>query len=139
MRLGPIIIIEDDEEDQAIYKHALDTMGVENNIRFFELCGTALDYLLTTSDQPFIILSDINMPLMNGFEFRERMLGDDYLKALGIPFIFISTSANAATVRQAHLLSVQGYFQKPNSIAEIRNMFTIIIEYWRMCTHVNDE
>ena len=138
MTRGPILIVDDDHDDQEIYGDAIKSMGILNEIRFFDGGQEALDYLLTTSEQPFIILSDINMPVMNGLQFKEKIQQDDYLREKGIPFIFISTNATASVVHKAHALSVQGYFEKPDSLANVKAMLRKLFDYWELCKHINN-
>lgn len=135
---GPIIIVDDDEDDRELYAEIIHEIGVPNKIHFFGEAALALQYLLTTREQPFIILSDVNMPRMTGLEFKAQIQADDYLRQKGIPFVFISTNASADAVRKAHRLSVQGYFQKPTSLESIRLMFLCIFEYWTLCRHINN-
>ena len=138
MTKGPIVIVDDDKDDQEIYAEAIEAIGITNELRFFPGGQKALDYLLTTSEQPFIILSDINMPIMNGLEFKEKIQQDKFLRQKGIPFIFISTNASSTVVRKAHELSVQGYFQKPNNLKEIKVMLQKLFDYWELCKHINN-
>src|SRR4051812_45624794 len=138
MTQGPIVIIDDDQDDQEIYSEVIQSMGITNEIRIFQGGEQALEYLTTTEDQPFIILSDINMPGMTGLELKKNMQEDPYLAAKGIPFVFISTNATKASVRHAHALSVQGYFQKPSTIEEINDMLRTLFAYWEHCRHINN-
>jgi CheY-like chemotaxis protein len=86
MTKGPIVIVDDDEDDREIYTDAIKTIGIPNEIRFFNSAQAALDYLYTTTEQPFIILSDVNMPGMTGIQFRGKIQQDDYLSSKGILF-----------------------------------------------------
>jgi len=138
MTKGPIVIVEDDKDDQEIYSVAIRALGIRNELRFFDTCMAVLEYLNETEEQPFIILSDINLPAMTGLELKKHMEEDPYLKAKGIPFVFISTNSSKASVRHAHALSVQGYFQKPNSMEEIMNTLQILFQYWERCKHINN-
>jgi CheY-like chemotaxis protein len=138
MTKGPIVIVDDDRDDQEIYGEAIKAINIPNELRFFDGGEGALQYLYTTPEQPFIILSDVNMPLMNGLEFKGRIQEDEYLRNKGIPFVFISTNANKSAVRQAHVLSVQGYFQKPNNMEGIKKMLRTLFDYWELCRHVNN-
>jgi CheY-like chemotaxis protein len=138
MTKGPIIIVDDDPDDREIYAEAIKAIGIPNDIRFFETCQSALNYLTTTSEQPFIILSDVNLPVMNGLQFKTKIQEDNYLREKGIPFVFISTNASAMAVRQAHALSVQGYFEKPFSMEDIKSMLRKLFEYWELCKHINN-
>jgi CheY-like chemotaxis protein len=135
---GPIIIVDDDRDDQEIYAEAIRAIGIESQINFFDGAQKALDYLNTTEEQPFIILSDVNMPKINGIQFKEIIQASDYLKSKGIPFVFISTNADAAAIRKAHELSVQGYFQKPNNLEDIKLMLQVLFHYWELCKHINN-
>ena len=138
MTKGPIIVVDDDKDDQEIYAMAIKAIGISNEIMFFDGAKAALSYLLVTEDQPFIILSDINMVGMTGLEFKRRMQEDPYLCTKGIPFVFISTDASRVSVRHAHALSVQGYFAKPNNIEGIQSMLRTLFEYWALCKHINN-
>lgn len=138
MTKGPIVIVDDDSDDREIYAEAIKALGIPNEILFFEGGQQALDYLNTTEEQPFILLSDINMPGMTGLELKKHMEEDPYLKSKGIPFVFISTDGSKVSVRHAHALSVQGYFQKPNNMEEIKEMLRVLFEYWERCKHINN-
>lgn len=138
MTKGPIIIIEDDKDDQDLYSEALKDIGIFNEIYFFDGGKQVLDYLVNTEEQPFIIISDINMPGMTGLELKKYMEDDPYLRAKGIPFVFISTNATKVSVRHAHALSVQGYFQKPNSMGELKELLRVLFDYWARCKHINN-
>jgi CheY-like chemotaxis protein len=138
MTKGPIIIVEDDKDDQSVYSEALKAIGVPNEVLFFGGGKETLEYLSATEDQPFIILSDINMPGMNGLEFKRHIQEDPYLVTKGIPFVFISTNATKVSVRHAHALSVQGYFEKPHSMDAIKAMLRTLFDYWALCKHINN-
>jgi CheY-like chemotaxis protein len=58
--------------------------------------------------------------------------------AKGIPFVFISTNASKTSVRHAHALSVQGYFEKPNNMDEVKEMLGTLFSYWDKCKHINN-
>lgn len=138
MTKGPIVIVEDDADDQDIYTEIIRAIGVQNEIRFFSTGRKALDYLSTTEEQPFIIISDVNMPGMTGLELKRHIQEDAYLTSKGIPFVFISTDASKVSVRHAHALSVQGYFEKPPNVEAIKNMLRILFDYWKLCKHINN-
>ena len=55
---GPIIIIEDDLDDQELLGEAFKQLNVMNEVIFFSDSYKALDYLVTTHIKPFIIFSD---------------------------------------------------------------------------------
>lgn len=130
---GPIIIIDDDLEDQQILDEIFKNLDIPNKIIFFADGNDALQYLITTDDQPFLILSDINMPRMDGFEVRNRIWRNDNLKSRFIPYLFFTTSVEKKAVYDAYNLSVQGFFVKPTTMAEMQNSLKKIIDYWQEC------
>ena len=130
---GPIIIIEDDVDDLEIFSDIFKKLGYVNEVVFFQDGNEALDYLNKTDCNPFLILSDINMPKINGFELRNKIFTNDQLQTKCIPYLFFTTGANKKSVIDAYALSVQGFFLKPTSIQGLEATIRKIVEYWQEC------
>ena len=135
---GPIIIVDDDKDDRELYEECLRAIGISNKILYFGTGKDALNYLIETEDQPFIIISDVNLPGMTGLELKRQIQDDPFLCTKGIPFVFLSTHAGKVSVRHAHALSVQGYFVKPSNVDGVKRVFRMIFEYWEECKHINN-
>ena len=135
---GPVIIIEDDIDDQEFLTEIFIKLNYQNEILFFRDGELALDHINTTHDLPFLILSDINMPRTNGFALREKLKTDEKLSNKCIPYLFFSTASNQKYVIDAYSLSVQGFFVKPHSMTELEKTISVIMEYWRRCAAPND-
>jgi CheY-like chemotaxis protein len=135
---GPVIIIEDDADDQEILTEIFQKLNYPNEIVFFFDGQEALRYINKTDILPFLILSDINMPKLSGFELREKLKTDAELKIKCIPYLFFSTALNQKTVIDAYSMSVQGFFVKQSSISEIEKTISVIMEYWKLCAAPND-
>ncbi len=134
---GPIVCIDDDEDDLHMMKKAIENLQVSNRLELFTDSEAAFDYLKTTQEKPFLILCDVNMPRLNGLDLRKRMNSTQYLRRKCIPFIFISTSARQPEVEVAYDQTVQGYFQKAVSFEGIEKQLGSIIAYWQECLHPN--
>ena len=130
---GPIIVIEDDIDDQELLVEIFKKLGYKNKIVYFHDGNEALEFLNHTDNQPFLILSDINMPKINGFELRNKVFTNEQLQTKCIPYLFFTTGANKKSVVDAYALSVQGFFLKPNSLQEFENTIKKIVEYWKEC------
>jgi two-component SAPR family response regulator len=78
MKSGPIILIEDDIDDKTIFKAILKELNIPNKFTWFDNCIDSWKYLKSTSDQPFIIFCDINLPKQNGIDFK-RQIDEDKL------------------------------------------------------------
>ena len=106
---GPIILVDDDAEDEEIFREILRELGVQNRLIHFNVCSDAFEYLKRTSDSPFLIISDVNLPGQNGVEFKRQLDEDPYLRAKSIPFVFLSTSTDEKAVNTAYKeMTVQG-------------------------------
>src|SRR4051794_32842368 len=99
---GPVIIIEDDLDDQEFLIETFEKIDIPNKLKMFENGGDAFDYLSKTNDRPFLILSDINMPKMNGFQLREKLHTDKRLSLKTVPFIFFSSGYSKEDVLKAY-------------------------------------
>src|SRR5436190_15612382 len=98
---GPILLIEDDQDDQEMLKEVFEELKIPNILRFFDSCCKAFDYLLTTIEKPFLIISDINMPIMSGLDLKRNINNNEILRRKGIPFVFLSTTPENTVVSQA--------------------------------------
>ena len=132
-KTGPIIVIEDDLDDQEILVEIFQKLGYPNKVIYFVDGNEALEYLNKSEVQPFLILSDINMPRMNGFELRNKVFTNEQLQTKCIPYLFFTSGANRKSVTEAYAMSVQGFFLKPSSMAGLENTIKKIIEYWQEC------
>ncbi|MGZ8522890.1 MAG: response regulator [Chitinophagaceae bacterium] len=132
-KTGPIIIIEDDLDDQEILEGIFQKLKYKNKIVFFSDGEKALAYLNQATDLPFLILSDINMPRLNGMELRKKIHTDAELQIKCVPYLFFTTSANKNSVVDAYSMSAQGFFIKDNSESELEITIKIMVEYWQRC------
>ncbi|CAN5233820.1 response regulator [soil metagenome] len=135
---GPVIIIEDDLDDQLLLEVVFRKLGYPNKVIYFVDGQQALDYLNMTEEAPFLILSDINMPKLNGFALRDKIHMDAQLKVKCIPYLFFSTAVSQQMVIDAYSLSVQGFFVKQESMDELEKTITVIMEYWKRCAAPNN-
>lgn len=137
-RNGPVVIIEDDADDQALLLEVFNKLNYTNQIIFFLDSEKALEYLNLTDTTPFLILSDINMPRLDGFALRNKIYTNEQLKLKCIPYLFFSTSAAQKAVIDAYSMSVQGFFIKQNTMVELEKTISVIMEYWKRCVAPND-
>ena len=132
-KTGPIIVIEDDIDDKELLEEIFVKLGYINKIIFFADGNEALEFLNKTEEPPFLILSDINMPKINGFELRNKVFTNEQLHIKCIPYLFFTTGATKQSVIDAYAMTVQGFFVKPNSVQDLENTIKTIVEYWQKC------
>jgi len=134
---GPILWLEDDEEDQQIILEALEEIKPVQQVKFFNNGEELLEYLRDLDERPFLILCDVNMPGMNGLQVRDEINKDETLRKKAIPFVFFSTTANERDVQKAYDMVVQGYFEKGHNFNELKSRLRRIFDYWNDCKHPN--
>ena len=134
---GPIVMIEDDEDDRDTFRDVFNELDFKNEVLFFKDGELALEFLIKTDIKQFIIFSDINMPKLNGMELREKIHQNEDLRVKSIPYLFFSTNAEQKHVVDAYSKSIQGFFIKPSNFDEIKQTIKTIIEYWQKCVSPN--
>ncbi|MCE7064092.1 response regulator [Dyadobacter sp. CY326] len=135
---GAVVIIEDDLDDQFLLEEVFKSLPYTNERLYFSDGEAALDYLHTTPKLPFLILSDINMPRLDGFELRQKLHTDAELNLKCIPYLFFSTAINQEMVINAYSMSAQGFFIKQSSFSELHKTVQIIMDYWGRCAAPNN-
>lgn len=124
------LVIDDDSDDRELFSEAL--ASVDPAI----VCDQATDGAealkrLTTQeiDQPDIVFLDINMPVMNGWQFLTLLKSEDRYK--DIPVIVYTTSSNLKDKLIADDLGALCFITKPHAFGRLKNMLGIVV------THVN--
>ena len=112
-------------------------MNCPNEVIFFGDGEAALEFLVHTSIEPFIIFSDINLPKLNGVELREKVHNNEDLRLKSIPYLFFTTTAEQKHVVDAYSKSIQGFFIKPHTYDKLKGTIQKILEYWQECISPN--
>lgn len=132
---GKIVLVDDQKYEKELLNNALEDNGWGIKVEYFNNARDALEHLQKNVDEIFLIISDMNMPGMNGMEFKKAIDKDDYLRQKSIPFIFASSEPARKDVLEAYQYRVQGFFKKPYTVEEQSAMLETIIQYWIACIH----
>ncbi|RAV99541.1 response regulator [Pseudochryseolinea flava] len=109
-----ILIIDDDEDDCMLIKDSLVQIGIRHPIKIVLGGQQALDLLQTlTLELPLLIILDLNMPLMDGFQVLDR-INSDYK----IPVVMYTTSCDDETVAKAKSAGAIDCIKKGTSYAD---------------------
>ncbi len=137
---GVIVIIEDDIDDCKFLAEIIKELEIPNEIRWFETAQSAMEFIASTFQSIFIIISDTNLPGRSGLEFKKSIDDDPVLRRKSIPFVFYSTAANQAEVNEAYLtMTIQGFFKKGSDYESSKIALKAIFDYWRLCRHPNTQ
>jgi CheY-like chemotaxis protein len=129
--LKPVLLVEDDSVDAMTVKRAFKDLRVMNPLTHRINGEEALEYLRDkSSEEPCVILLDLNMPKMNGIEFLKVVKADDVLKR--IPVIVLTTSKEECDIMDSFKLSVAGYIVKPVNYTKFVETIRTIDLYWTL-------
>lgn len=136
---GKIILVDDDSYEKELLQLALKRRGWDSRVEYFDNPNDALEHLRQNADEIFLIISDMNMPAMNGMDFKKAIDNDLKLREKSIPFIFATSAQVKEEITQAFAYRVQGFFHKPNTTEEQADILDIIVKYWIISSHPNKD
>jgi response regulator RpfG family c-di-GMP phosphodiesterase len=134
---GKIILIDDNSLEEELMLECVTKGHWHAEVKYFDNAEDALKYLRVTNDIIFLIICDMNMPRMSGLDLKKVIDADKSLRSKVIPFIFATTTATNAEIKEAYEYGIQGYFEKPMDLDKICEMIEIIFNYWLLCLHPN--
>jgi len=111
----PILVVDDDEIDRRSMRRAFDKLGMLGQVEFANGGAAGIDHLLQKLlskqlERPYLIVLDINMPCINGFDFLEMIREDAQLRNSCV--FIMTTSLDATDIGRAYDLDVAGYLIK---------------------------
>jgi len=120
-----ILVVDDSETMRAAIRKVVGMSGVP--VGEFLEAGNGKEALAVLEDSWVdVILSDINMPEMNGIEFLQRVKSEEVYR--NIPVIIITTEASQARMDEAESLGASGYVKKPFLPETIKMILTDVLE-----------
>ena len=119
-----ILLIDDNDIDaksirRLVTRHSLGLPIVRacNGVEALEILNAPAEKGLYLPYLPYIILLDINMPLMNGFELLDHLLENG--PAVEVPIYILSTSDSIIDRRKMSKYPISGYLVKPLTIESL--------------------
>jgi CheY-like chemotaxis protein len=116
--IDTLALIDDDETYQFIAKHTIMNLNIVDRLKIFSNGKEAIDYLRSKlhdpSQLPDVILLDLNMPVMDGWDFLERYLMLQPRIGKKIHIYIVTSSVDPVDVERANRINaVTDYFVKP--------------------------
>ncbi len=116
-----VLIVDDSAAIRKILQRVL--RQTEMPIGTIHEAGDGLEALALLEKQTVgLILSDINMPNMDGLEMLSKIMSNDAYKS--VPVIMITTEGNHDKVMEAVSLGAAGYVRKPFTTEQIKEKLT---------------
>jgi CheY-like chemotaxis protein len=127
----PVLLVEDDNVDVMAVQRAFTDLKITNQLICADDGKNALERLKNGNDKkPCLIILDLNMPKMNGFEFLDAIKSDKALRQ--IPVIILTTSNDKQDRIKTFKSSVAGYIVKPANYSNFLEAVRTINLYWTL-------
>jgi len=128
-KFGTVLLVDDNESDNFLHERVIEKSGITDHVVIAMNGKEALDYLqakhelnssTNTEPSPELILLDINMPVMDGWEFLEAYQKIQEVQTGKTEIIILTTSLNPSDKTKAdEILSPGRYYNKPLTLPMI--------------------
>lgn len=134
-----ILLIEDNPGDIKLFEEAVSAEELNIVVDVVEDGEAALDYFenLKADDftnAPSIIISDLNIPKINGLDVIKKFKSDSTFKI--IPIIVLSTSNLDSDIKECYSSYVNAFLVKPIGIDEFFNLVKLVDQFWLRTCHL---
>jgi CheY-like chemotaxis protein len=120
-----VLIVEDSESNAVMLEIAF--LGIPGvSVRMAPTAADALRILDGGSGAVWAMVTDLNMPRMDGYELIRRVRADQRLS--GMPIIVVSADTDPATPQRVAALGVEAFFPKPFSPALVRRKLEQLLD-----------
>jgi CheY-like chemotaxis protein len=132
------LLVEDDPNDVLFVKRAFREAPATIRLHAVNDGAQAMEYLQGHGEYadrakypiPDVILLDLKMPRVNGFEFLEWLRASHLNHLHLIPVVIMSSSAERQDIQRAYSLGVNSYLVKPINWQEFRERIKALGIYW---------
>lgn len=134
--ISVILVVEDREDDILLIRKAFDRAGLQNPVHFVRSGDEAVAYLSGERKYanraeyplPVLVLLDLKLPGMDGFEVLAWIRRQDGLRAL--PVIVLTSSRDLSDVNRAYQLGANSFFVKELEFQNSVELSRLLQNYW---------
>lgn len=134
--MDPILLVEDNADDEALALRALEKNQIQNTIVVARDGAEALDYLFGTgvyagrdmTTMPAVVLLDLKLPKIDGLEVLRRIRADEGTKLL--PVVILTSSKEDRDLINGYSLGANSYVRKPVDFTQFAEAVRHLGLYW---------
>ena len=132
-RLAVILLVDDNEDHVLLTQMAFEDAQLNVDLRVAHDGAQCLDFLHrrgahTDAPRADLVLLDIHMPRMDGYQVLAHIRADDTLREL--PVVVLTTSADLVDVKRMHALGCSSYIVKPVNFERFAAVVRQMAGYW---------
>ena len=131
----PILLVEDNSDDEALVLRALKKFKVKNDTNIVRDGAEALDYMFKTGPyadrkggKPAVILLDLKLPKIDGLEVLRRLREDQRTRHQ--PVVILTSSDEQEDMARGYELGANSYVRKPVGFEEFSEAVRQLGLYW---------
>jgi CheY-like chemotaxis protein len=136
MNPKPILLVEDNPNDEALMLRALKKHEIPNPVVVVRDGAEALEYLFATGahagrsaeEQPQVVFLDLNLPKLGGLEVLRRLREDPRTRL--IPVVVLTSSSEDRDLSEAYAVGANSYVVKPVDFTQFSEAIRQIAQYW---------
>jgi CheY-like chemotaxis protein len=122
-KINSVVLVDDDTTTNYVNQLLLEDLDVTHQILIAHNGEEALELISGNCENgycPQLILLDINMPVMNGFEFMEAYQRLDSKHKQSVVVVMLTTSLNPKDVKRLQEVPINGFLNKPLTEDKVR-------------------
>ena len=123
-----IFVAEDDEDDQFLLQTAFASTGMSCNLVFFTNGEELINELTVAEKRPTLVLLDLNMPIMDGFQTLSHLRNNDAYRTM--PVLILTTSSQREDVTKAYSMGANSFITKPHQYADLTRTVEQLQQFW---------
>lgn len=124
----PILLVEDNPDDEQLTLRALRRNTIAPTIRVARDGAEAWDVLMTEDPLPCLVLLDLKLPKLSGFEVLQRIRNHDRTRLL--PVVMLTSSGEERDIFDSYNLHANSYVQKPVNFNQFIEAVSRLGLYW---------
>ena len=132
-RIAEILLVDDNEDDVYLTREAFDAASLRVHLHHVDNGEKCLQFLrkqgpYANAPSPDLILLDMHMPVMDGYEVLKEIVKDEKLRHL--PVVVLTTSYEAADIQKMYGLRCNSYITKPVDFDNFVKAISQLAGYW---------
>jgi len=128
IKLNSVLLVDDDMINNFINARLIRKIEMSHNLHISTNGKDAITHLSGKLEKqevcPELILLDINMPVMDGFEFVEAFRKLNFSNQDKVVIVMLTTSSNPKDIEKIEALNIGGYINKPLTEEKLKNALT---------------
>lgn len=144
MKNRPILLVEDNPDDEALALRAFRNSGIMNDIVVVRDGVEALDYLFVTGSHadrmpatnPSVVLLDLKLPKLDGLDVLKEIRRNS--KTRRLPVVILTSSKEDRDLIESYDRGANSYVRKPVDFNEFAEAVTKLGIYWLLLNQTSD-